>query len=147
MLDCHKLKLCFLELSGIFFCIYYIYIIYIKFYWSILDWQCCINFCCTAKWLRYTYIDSFSNSFIFFSIMGYHKILDIVLYIFDPRLVGSTDVEPVDLEGQLCRFMFLRMAALLWVEELSCFSCEIIISNTRFLYPVEGRARYCKQHF
>ena len=27
-----------------------------KNYWSIPDSQCCINFCCTAKWFSYTYM-------------------------------------------------------------------------------------------
>ena len=25
-------------------------------YWCIVDFQCCINFCCTAKWLSYTHV-------------------------------------------------------------------------------------------
>ena len=29
---------------------------YIFFNSSIIDWQCCVNFCCTAKWFGYTHI-------------------------------------------------------------------------------------------
>ena len=46
------------------------------FYWSIVDLQCYINFCCTAKWLSYTYLYTFF--FIFLSMMVYHRILNIV---------------------------------------------------------------------
>ena len=27
-----------------------------KFYWSIVDLQCCVKFCCTAEWFSYTYV-------------------------------------------------------------------------------------------
>ena len=35
-----------------------------KFYWSIVDWQCCDNFCWRTKWFSsmYTHIHSFFNS-------------------------------------------------------------------------------------
>ena len=29
---------------------------YFIFYWSTVDSQCCINFCCTAKWLSYAWV-------------------------------------------------------------------------------------------
>ena len=41
------------------------------FIWSTVELQCCVNYCCTAKWLSYTFI-------FIFSIMIYHKILNIV---------------------------------------------------------------------
>ena len=36
-----------------------------KFYWGIVDLQCCVNFCCMAKWFTYTY------SFPLWFITGY----------------------------------------------------------------------------
>ena len=42
------------------------------FTWSTVDLPCCVNFCCTAKWLScYTYIYSFLYSFLFWFITGY----------------------------------------------------------------------------
>ena len=40
-----------------------------------VSWQCYIHFWCTAKWFSYIYIYIF---FGFFSIVGYHKILNTV---------------------------------------------------------------------
>ena len=40
----------------------------------IVESQCCVNYCCTAKWFSYTYI----FIFIFFSIMVYHRTLNMV---------------------------------------------------------------------
>ena len=69
-----------------------------SFYWSIADLQCCVN-CCTAKWSSYThthiyiiyiyiYIYIYTHThthththtfpFRFFSVMIYHRILNIV---------------------------------------------------------------------
>ena len=45
----------------------------IFFYWSIVDLQYCVNFCCTAKWFSYTYIYSFLYYWYFplWFIIGY----------------------------------------------------------------------------
>ena len=50
------------------------------FYWNIVDLQCRVSFRCTAKWFSYTHIYThiLTFSFIFFSIMVYHRILNIV---------------------------------------------------------------------
>ena len=56
------------------------------FNWSIVDLQCCVNFWCTAKWFSYTYIYIFS--FIFFSIMVYYRILNIVPLLYSRTLLS-----------------------------------------------------------
>ena len=45
-------------------------------YWSIVDLQCCVSFKCTAKWFSYK---SIYILFPIFSIMDYHRILNIAL--------------------------------------------------------------------
>lgn len=43
----------------------FLFFLFFKMYWSIIDLQCCDNFFCTAKWVSYTctHIHSFPNSF------------------------------------------------------------------------------------
>ena len=54
-----------------------LYIIFFKkCSWNLVDLQYCANFCCTANWPCDTHI--YILSFIFFSIVIYHRMLSIV---------------------------------------------------------------------
>ena len=73
-----------------------VFMFYLQYYWCIVDWLCCNNFCCTIKWFSYiyTHIQSFSEYthsvfFRFCSNIDYHRILDRV-----PRAIQQV---PVDL--------------------------------------------------
>ena len=67
------------------------------FYWSTVDLQCCVNFCCTAKWFSYIhiYIYSFSYSFPLWFITGY--------WIWFPVLYSRT----LSLSHPLCNSLHL----------------------------------------
>ena len=45
---------------------------------STVDLQCCVNFCCTAEWLSYTYAHSLLYSFPLKFIPGYWKYLPVL---------------------------------------------------------------------
>ena len=81
VLICNSLTTCDVKhLFTRFFVIFYLFwwsiwsallCIFLKFYRRIVDLQCCVDFCYTAKWLRHTYIYSFSYSFPLWFITGY----------------------------------------------------------------------------
>ena len=51
------------------------YFVYLLCYWSIVDLKCCVNYCCTAKWLSYTYI------YILFHILFHYDLSEDIEYI------------------------------------------------------------------
>ena len=53
-------------------------------YW-LTDSQCCVSFCCTAKWFSYTHVYFFLT---FFFIAVYHKILNIAPCAVQDLVVG-----------------------------------------------------------
>ena len=47
-----------------FFC-FVLFLFYLFFNWSLVDLQCCVNFCCTAKWFSYLYIYIYIYTYIY----------------------------------------------------------------------------------
>ena len=70
----------FCVISGLFWIASFLYFLN----WGIVDLQCCVTFRCAVQWFSYIYIYSF---LIFFSPIGYYKILSIVLCAIQQVLV------------------------------------------------------------
>ena len=47
--------------------------IFVHFYWSLVDLQCCVKFRCIAKWISYTYINFFYLLSIYSSLQSIEK--------------------------------------------------------------------------
>ena len=66
-----------------------ILVIEVFFSWHIVDLQCCVNYCCAAKWFSYTYI----YTFFFFNILFHYSLSQDAEYrswCFLPYIRGMT---------------------------------------------------------
>ena len=66
------------------------HLFFFKFYWNTVDLQGCDHFCCTTKWLSYTFIYTHPFSFGFFSHIDYHRILSRVLCAIQQVPIGQS---------------------------------------------------------
>ena len=49
---------------------------------SVVDLQCYVNLCCTAKWLNYTHIDTFFPSMVYHRILNMFPVLSSTTLLF-----------------------------------------------------------------
>ena len=74
------------------------YLFIYNFYWSIVDLQCCLSFCCIVKWTSYTYIHSLLDSFPYRSFP---------FYLLQLSLTSSWSTEPFKVPIRLQGLTFL----------------------------------------
>ena len=55
--------------------LYFIFLIFRFFSWSIFDLQCCVSFWCTEKWYSYAYICIYTYVYIVFQILFHCRLL------------------------------------------------------------------------
>ena len=73
--------------------------VFLLFYWSIVDLQCCINFWCTAEWFSCSYIYIFF--LVFFSIVVCQRVLNIVPCAIQPGEGNGTPLQYSCLENPM----------------------------------------------
>ena len=106
---------------------------FFKFYWGIVDLQCCVSFRCTAKWISYTYIHS---CFRLFSHIGHYRVLSSLccivgpLLFMCPMLCKLMDCSP--LGSSIHRILQARTLA--WVD--ISFSRDFIYSSLYISVPI-----------
>ena len=103
--------------------IFYHFLIFYKFCWSIVDLQCCVSFKYTAKRIRN--IDTSTNSFFrFLSHVGRYRVLSPLYYT-----VGTYYLFYIQQFPQIPYLWYISHKAIPCCSQISYGFCAIILSN------------------
>ena len=95
-----------------------------NFYWSIVDLECCVNFCCIAKWLSCTNAYNLFYSFSLWFITGYWNIVPCAMH---DDLVFCPSFLLIDLN-----FYAVFLSSWITSFNVSCISVWLAINSLGF---------------
>ena len=93
------------------------FLYFLNFYWCTVDLQCCVSFCCTAKWLLYIYI--YPLIFRFLSHIGHYRVLSRVPCAIHYFFSLNAKLRTWHWECFLSEFLIdFNFAAVIWPSQL-----------------------------